>query len=161
MNQFSAADPLAAWTLVDIPLVHDRRGSLCFAEANRHVPFAIERVYWIYGMSGGMQRGRHAHLSVQELLVATTGTFDVHCDNGFERATVHLDDPSRGLLVDSGVWRELDAFSAGSVCLVLASGPYEEQEYVRNYSTFAALARAPLRPRQARAPLRPRGADAG
>lgn len=148
MNQSSAADPLAAWTLVDIPLVHDRRGSLCFAEANRHVPFAIERVYWIYGMSGGMQRGRHAHRSVQELLVATTGTFDVHCDNGFERATVRLDDPSRGLLVDSGVWRELDAFSAGSVCLVLASGPYDEEEYVRNYSTFAALAGAPLRPKR-------------
>jgi hypothetical protein len=144
MTQFSAADRLSAWTLVDIPLVHDRRGSLCFAEANRHVPFAIERVYWIYGMSRGMQRGRHAHLNVQELLVATAGAFDVHCDNGFERETIHLDDPSRGLLVDSGVWRELDAFLAGSVCLVLASGPYEEEEYVRNYSAFAALARAPV-----------------
>jgi hypothetical protein len=141
MNQFSAPGRLSAWTLVDIPEVHDRRGRLCFAEANRQVPFAIERVYWIYGMSSDMQRGGHAHRSVQELLVAAAGAFDVHCDNGFERETVHLDEPFRGLLVDSGVWRELDAFSAGSVCLVLASGPYEEEEYVRDYSAFAALAR--------------------
>ena len=140
MSRSSAARRLSTWTLLEIPLVQERRGSLCFAEANRHVPFAIERVYWIYGISGDTQRGRHAHLSVQELLVATAGQFDVHCDNGFERETVHLDDPSRGLLLDSGVWRELDAFSRGSVCLVLASGPYDEDEYVRDYSAFAALA---------------------
>jgi hypothetical protein len=141
MSRLPAAGRLPTWTLVEIPLVEDWRGSLCFAEANRHVPFTIERVYWIYGASGDTQRGRHAHLSVQELVVAAAGGFDVHCDNGFERDTVHLDDPSRGLLVDSGVWRELDAFSPGSVCLVLASGPYDEDEYVRDYSAFAALAR--------------------
>lgn len=132
---------LSAWMLVDIPLVNDHRGSLCVAEANRHVPFPIERVYWIYGVPRDTQRGRHAHRSVQELVIATAGEFDVHCDNGIDRDTIHLDDPSRGLLLGSGVWRELDAFSPGAVCLVLASDAYEEDEYVRDYSVFTALAK--------------------
>lgn len=127
----------STWMLVDIPLVRDRRGSLCFTEANRQVPFVIERVYWIYGIPDDTLRGCHSHLSVQELVVAAAGEFDVHCDNGVDRDTVHLDDPSCGLLVGSGVWRELDAFSPDSVCLVLASGPYDEDEYVRDYSAFA------------------------
>ena len=126
----------STWTLVDLPLVRDRRGSLCFTEANRHVPFLIERVYWIYGIPGDTHRGNHSHLNVQEFVVAVAGEFDVHCDNGTDRDTVHLDDPSCGLLVGSGVWRELDAFAPGSVCLVLASGPYDEEEYVRDYSEF-------------------------
>jgi WxcM-like protein len=133
----------STWALIDIPLVHDRRGSLCFTEANRHVPFLIERVYWIYGIPGDTHRGSHSHLSVHELVVAAAGEFDVHCDNRVECGTVHLDDPSCGLLVGSGVWRELDAFSPDSVCLVLASGPYDEDEYVRDYSAFAGQVNRP------------------
>jgi len=143
------------WRMVDMPTAADGRGILCFAEGDRQVPFPIERVYWIYGIPGDTHRGRHAHRKVQELVVAVAGEFNVHCDNGTDHDTSHLDDPSRGLLVDPGVWKELDGFSAGAVCLVLASGVYEEDEYERDYSRFMAAARTPL-PAIARLP---RGAD--
>ena len=130
------------WMLVEIPTSEDQRGALCIAEANRHVPFSIERGYWIYDVPGDARRGCHSHLTVEELVIAVAGEFTVHCDNGVECATIRLDDPSRGLLVGSGVWRELDMFSPGSVCLVLASGPYAEDEYVRDYPIFSALAKS-------------------
>ena len=114
------------WRLVDIPTAADGRGILSFAEGNCQVPFPIERVYWIYGMPSDTHRGRHAHRSVRELVVAAAGEFNVHCDNGTDHDTSHLDNPSCGLLVEPGVWKELDAFSPGAVCLVLASGAYEE-----------------------------------
>jgi hypothetical protein len=132
------------WRRVDIPTAADGRGILCFAEGDCQVPFPIERVYWIYGIPGDTHRGRHAHRHVQELVVAAAGEFDVHCDNGTDRDTRHLDSPSCGLLVDPGVWKELDAFSPGAVCLVLASGVYEEDEYERDYSKFMTAARTPL-----------------
>jgi hypothetical protein len=138
VTRASPARPQSAWAPVDIPTVIDGRGSLGFAEGNGAVPFSIERVYWIYGIPSDMTRGRHSHLTVEELLIAVAGEFSVHCDNGIDRGTVHLDDPSSGLLIGSGVWRELDAFSRGAVCLVLASGPYDEDEYIRDYSAFAA-----------------------
>jgi hypothetical protein len=139
--------------MVDIPTAVDGRGILSFAEGNCQVPFPIERVYWVYAMPSGAHRGRHAHRDVQELVVAAAGEFNVHCDNGTEHDTSHLDDPSCGLLVDPGVWKELDAFSPGAVCLVLASGVYEEDEYVRDYSKFVTVAHAPL-PAVARLPAR-------
>jgi hypothetical protein len=138
VTRASPAHSQVAWAQVDIPTVIDGRGSLGFAECNRDVPFLIERVYWIYEIPSDMTRGCHSHLTVQELLIAVAGEFSVHCDNGIDRDTVRLDDPARGLLVGSGVWRELDAFSPGAVCLVLASGPYDEDEYVRDYSAFTA-----------------------
>jgi hypothetical protein len=137
----SRADRLS-WTLVDVPSVREPRGSLCFAEANHHVPFAIERVYWIHGIPHGARRGGHAHRSVYELILPAAGEFDVHCDDGTECHTVHLNDPSRGLLLDPCVWRELSGFSPDAMCLVLASGRYDEDEYLRDYSEFAALADA-------------------
>jgi hypothetical protein len=130
--------------MVDIPTAADGRGILCFAEGNRQVPFPIERVYWIYGIPGETHRGRHAHRKVQELVVAAAGEFNVHCDNGTDHYTSHLDDPACGLLVGPGVWKELDAFSPGAVCLVLASSVYEEDEYERDYSKFVTAARTPL-----------------
>lgn len=141
MSHTAPAPQVSTWTLVGVPTVADGRGSLCVTEGNRHVPFSIERVYWIHGIPRDTRRGNHSHLSVQELIVAVAGGFNVYCDNGIDQQTIHLDDPSVGLLVDSGVWRELDAFSPGAVCLVLASGAYEEDEYVRDYSAFTALAR--------------------
>ena len=138
MTPASSGRRLSTWTLVDIPLVPDARGNLCFAEANRHVPFPIERVYWVCDIPEHTQRGGHAHRSVRELVVAAAGEFEVHCDNGSHRETFHLDDPSRGLLLAPEVWRQLDGFSAGAVCLVLASGPYDEDEYIRDYAEFAA-----------------------
>jgi WxcM-like protein len=137
----AAAQRLATWALVEVPTAADGRGSLCFTEGKRHVPFSIERVYWIHDIPSDTRRGSHSHRSVQELIVAVAGEFNVYCDNGLDQETIHLDGPSLGLLVDSGVWRELDAFSPGAVCLVLASGAYEEDEYVRDYSAFTALAR--------------------
>ncbi len=152
MSSTAPTPQVSTWILVEVPTATDGRGNLCFTESNRHVPFSIERVYWIHDIPSDTRRGNHSHLSVQELIVAAAGEFNVHCDNGIDQQTIHLDDPSVGLLVDSGVWRELDAFSAGAVCLVLASGAYEEEEYVRDYSAFTALAR---RRRLAVTPARP------
>jgi hypothetical protein len=130
----------AEWMLVEIPTSDGQRGALCVVEGNGNVPFSIERVYWIHNIPSDALRGCHSHRTVQELIVAVAGEFTVHCDNGVERDTIRLDDPARGLLIGSGVWREVDMFSPGSVCLVLASGPYDEDEYVRDYETFNALA---------------------
>jgi hypothetical protein len=136
----SPAPRRATSRLIEIPCVAESRGSLSFVEAERHVPFAIKRVYWVYGVPPGERRGCHAHRSVQEVVLAVAGSVLVHCDDGNERETFALDDPARGLLLDCGVWRELDSFSPGAVCLVLASEEYAEDEYVRDYAAFAAAA---------------------
>lgn len=136
MISASRVAPIAWWTMIDIPSVSESRGCLTFAEADRHVPFAIERVYWIHGVPEDGRRGGHAHRSVYELVIAAAGAFDVRCDNGEESHTVRLDDPARGLLLDPYVWRDLSGFSRDALCLVLASGPYDEDEYVRDYAEF-------------------------
>lgn len=122
--------------LIDLPKIHDPRGNLTFIEGGQHIPFPIERVYYLYDVPGGEVRGGHAHKELQQLIIAVNGSFDVVIDDGRERQRFHLNRSYFGLYLPKLIWRELDNFSSGSVCLVLASAHYAENEYIRDYREF-------------------------
>ncbi len=122
--------------LIDLPRITDPRGNLTVAEQLLHVPFEIKRVYWIYDVPAGEGRGGHAHKHCRSFIVAANGSFDVLLDNGRERKVYHLNHPYQGLLVDTNTWREIEDFSSGSVCLVLASDEFSEDDYIRDYDEF-------------------------
>ena len=120
---------------LDITKVHDTRGNLSVIEGNA-VPFEMKRVYYLYDIPSGARRGGHSHKNQQELLVALSGSFDVILNDGSEQKTVTLNKPNVGLLIVNGIWRELQNFSSGSVCLVLASDVFEEEDYIRDFDEF-------------------------
>jgi hypothetical protein len=126
--------------IVPLPKITDQRGNLAFAEGGVHVPFDIRRVYYLFDVPAGASRGGHGHKELSQLMIATSGSFDVILDDGFNRKRLTLSDPSEGLLICSMIWRELENFSGGSVCLVLASLPYNESDYFRNYEEFKRAA---------------------
>ena len=130
--------PLSRCRLIDLPVVEERRGNLTFVEGERHVPFPISRVYYLYDVPGGAARGGHAHRGLEQLIIAMSGSFDVILDDGFGKRLFHLNRSYFGLYVPPMVWRELDNFSSGSVCLVLASEYYDESDYYRDYDEFVA-----------------------
>jgi hypothetical protein len=131
-----ASGSLAGCRLVNLPVVHDARGNLTFVEGGNHVPFDVRRVYWLYDVPGGESRAGHAHRELEQLFVAAMGSFDITLDNGRDRCRVTLNRSYNGLLVPRLVWREIDNFSSGAVCLVLASLPYDEADYYRDYDAF-------------------------
>ena len=122
--------------LIDLPKIIDPRGNLTVAEQLREVPFNVERVYWTYDVPAGESRGGHAHRECEEVIVAVSGSFDVTLDNGKERKIYHLNHPYQGLYVGTGIWRTLDDFSSGAVCLVIASHLFEEEYYIRDYDEY-------------------------
>ena len=122
--------------IISLPKIAEPRGNLTFIEGNNHVPFSIERVYYLYDVPGGADRGGHAHRQLRQLLIAISGSFDVILDDGRERTKVQLNRSYNGLLINSMIWREIENFSSGAVCLVLASRRYEEEDYYRDYDTF-------------------------
>ncbi|ASQ89941.1 hypothetical protein CHL67_02505 [Prosthecochloris sp. GSB1] len=122
--------------LVDLPKIDDPRGNLTFIEEERHLPFSIRRVYWIYDVPGGQTRGGHAFREQQEMIVALSGSFDVVIDDGGESRRFHLNRSYFGLYVPNGVWRFLDNFSTNSVALVLSSTFYDERDYIRDYGEY-------------------------
>ena len=122
--------------LIDFPKITDPRGNLTVAQAHTDVPFAVKRAYWVYDVPGGECRGGHAHKLCKEVLIALSGSFHVTVDNVEEQKTVLLNHPYQGLLIDTDVWRTLDDFSSGAVCLVLASEPFDEDDYIREYDDF-------------------------
>lgn len=124
--------------LLDLPVIHNPQGNLTFIEGDRHVPFEIARVYYLYDVPGGATRGGHAHRELRQLLVAMSGSFEVVLDDGARRRSVRLNRPYVGLYMPTMIWRELVDFSSGSVCMVLASAPYEEDDYIRDYDEFRA-----------------------
>lgn len=124
------------YSLITLPKILDPRGNLTVAESMRQVPFDVKRVYWTYDVPSGESRGGHAHRHCRELIIALSGSFSVVLDNGRERKAFHLNHPWQGLLVETGVWRTLDDFSSGAVCLVLASDPFDEADYIRQYDEF-------------------------
>lgn len=126
--------------LVTLPKLTDPRGNLTFVEGKRHIPFDIERVYYLYDVPSGEARGGHAHHKLQQLIIAVAGSFDVLLDNGYEKRTITCNRPFQGILMKSLVWRELNNFSSGSVCLVLASMSYQESDYIRDYNEFVSVA---------------------
>lgn len=124
------------YSLITLPKIFDPRGNLTVAESMRQVPFDVKRVYWTYDVPSGESRGGHAHRQCRELIIAVSGSFTVTLDTGFERKAFHLNHPWQGLLVETGIWRTLDDFSSGAVCLVLASEPYDETDYIYDYDEF-------------------------
>ena len=119
-----------------LPKIIDPRGNLTVAESMKDMPFDIKRVYWVYDVPGGECRGGHAHKECKEFIIAVSGSFHVTLDDGNNKNTYLLNHPYQGLFVETGIWRTLDDFSSGGVCLVLASDLYDEGDYIRDYDEF-------------------------
>ena len=121
---------------IQFPKIKDHRGNLSFIEGSRHLPFAIRRVYYLYDVPAGETRGGHAHKNLQQCIIAASGSFTVVVDDGVSRERFFLNRPHYGLWIPRMVWRELENFSSGSTCLVIASEEYDESDYYREYSEF-------------------------
>jgi hypothetical protein len=126
---------------VELPKIHDPRGNLTFVEARRHVPFPIRRAYWIYGVPGGEKRGGHAYRQLHEMIIALSGSLEIHLDDGTRRRTQMLGRGYVGLYVPNMIWRQLESFSTNTVCLILASEPYSEADYIRDHVEFVETQR--------------------
>ena len=122
--------------IIELPKITDARGNLTFVEGSNQIPFGIQRVYYLYDVPGGAQRGGHAHKGLHQLIIAMSGSFDVVLDDGTNKKRVHLNRSYNGLYVCPMIWRELDNFSSGSVLMVLASNKYDEGDYYRDYNQF-------------------------
>ncbi|MDD5783620.1 MAG: FdtA/QdtA family cupin domain-containing protein [Bacteroidales bacterium] len=122
--------------IIDLPRIYDPRGNLTVVEQLKEVPFDIKRVYWTYDVPGGESRGGHAHKKCQSFIIAVSGSFTVRLDDGHKHETYHLNHPYQGLLINTGVWRTLEDFSSGAVCLALASELFDENDYIREYDDF-------------------------
>jgi hypothetical protein len=133
---------LANCKLVELPTFTDGRGNLTVIEGDDRLPFDIRRIYYLYEVPDGQVRGAHAHKELRQLLIAMSGSLDIVLDDGTDRRRFTLDRPDRGLLVGSMIWRSLENFSDGAVCCVLASTPYLDSDYIRNYDEFVAMVRA-------------------
>jgi len=124
------------WT--KFPIVSDERGSLTFIEGGRNIPFEIKRVFYLYGIPGNIIRGNHAHRTLQQILIAISGTFDVMLNDGYKEERIWLNHPNRGLYIPPMTWCEISNFSHDAVCLVLASDFYDETDYIRDFNLFLA-----------------------
>lgn len=122
--------------VIELPKIHNRAGNITPIENVIDIPFKIKRVYYLYDVPGGVERGGHAHKKLKQLLVAASGSFDVLIDDGRNKKYIHLNRPYIGLLIVPGIWRELSNFSSGSICLVLASLKYDETDYIRKYKEY-------------------------
>ena len=129
--------------LIDFPKIHDPRGNLTFIEGITHIPFDIKRVYYLYDVPGGAERGGHAHKKLHQVIIAISGSFDITISDGTSSKKFHLDRSYFGLYLCPMIWRELDNFSSGSVCLVLASEPYSESDYLRNFDQYRSSQKNP------------------
>lgn len=122
--------------LIQLPKILDERGNLSFVEEIAHIPFKIERTYWIYDVPGGEIRGGHAYKENQEFIIALSGSFDVIIDDGKQRKTFSLNRSYYGLYITKGIWRQMENFSTNSLALVLASIPYNPSDYIYDYEVF-------------------------
>lgn len=125
--------------IIELPKILDPRGNLSFIEEYSHIPFKLERTYWIYDVPGGQKRGGHAFKNQQELVVALSGSFDVIVNDGEEEKRFHLNRSYVGLYIPNGLWRYMDNFSTNSVVLVLSSTAYDELDYIRDFNEFTML----------------------
>jgi hypothetical protein len=123
-------------SLIELPKVKNRSGNITAIENNVQIPFAVKRVFYLYDIPGGEDRGAHAHINCHQFLVAASGSFEVLLDDGKVKKTVMLNQPFRGLHISPGIWASEINFSSGAICLVLASHKYDEKDYIRNYNEF-------------------------
>ena len=123
-------------TIVELPQVHNEAGNITAIENNKNIPFETKRIYYLYDIPGGEDRGAHAHKNLQQFIIAASGSFDITIDDGFNKRTFSLNHPNRAFHLVSGIWRELSNFSSGAICLVLASEKYDEKDYIREYAEF-------------------------
>ena len=126
--------------LIDLPVISDPRGDLTFVEGENHVPFPIARVYYLYNVPVDAERGGHAHKRLEQVVFALSGSFRITVDDGQTRQEFWLRDPRRGLYISRMIWREMNSFSQGAVCMVLASMPYDEGDYIRSPVEFQEIA---------------------
>lgn len=125
--------------IIQLPKIHDLRGNLTFVQGGSTVPFELKRAYWIYDVPAGEERGGHSHHEMSQLLVAVGGSFDVNISDGYSWRSFTLNRPFEGLFIPPGIWRTLDNFSSGAVCLSLVSNEFTEDDYVRDYEDFKRL----------------------
>jgi len=130
-------------SIIELPKIYNRAGNITPIQTSENVPFDIRRIYYLYDVPGGESRGGHAHVNLQQLIVAASGSFDILLDDGVNKKVVNLNRPYYGLLMPSGIWRELLNFSSGAICLVLASLPYTEEDYIRDYKDFKKHVQSP------------------
>lgn len=121
---------------IDLGKIHNRSGNITVIEENNLIPFLVKRIYYLYDIPGGAERGGHAHINLYQLVIAASGSFSVAINDGVNSKIAHLNQPYTGLLIVPGIWRELNSFSSGSICLVLASEHYSENDYIRDYSNY-------------------------
>ncbi len=133
--------PLNDCRLIELPKITDPRGNLTFVEGGNHIPFDIKRVYYLYDVPGGSDRGAHGHKNLHQFVIAMSGSFDIVLDDGDRQRRFHLNRSYYGLYVCPMMWRTLDNFSSGGVCIVLASERYDESDYIRDYNDFIGLAK--------------------
>ena len=124
--------------MLELPKIEDERGNLTFIEGGNHTPFDIKRVYYLYDVPAGAERGGHAHKALHQLIIAVSGSFDIHLNDGSSKKTIHMNRCDRGLYVCPMIWREINNFSLGAICMALVSELYDESDYYRDYSTFLA-----------------------
>ncbi|WP_421548529.1 sugar 3,4-ketoisomerase [Pseudomonas sp. QD4] len=126
--------------LIELPKITDQRGNLTFIESGRHIPFDIKRTYYLYDVPGGATRAAHGHRRLHQLMISMSGSFDITLDDGHEKKLFQLNRSYYGLYIPPMLWRDLDNFSSGAVCMVLASDYYEEADYFRDYNDFLKAA---------------------
>jgi dTDP-4-dehydrorhamnose 3,5-epimerase-like enzyme len=122
--------------MVHLPKIHNQAGNITALENRQNIPFDVKRVYYLYDVPGGAERGGHGHKRLEQFILALSGSFDVLIDDGTNKKVVHLDRPYIGLHIVPGIWRELLNFSSGAICLVLASEKYDETDYLREYEGY-------------------------
>lgn len=128
--------PLSDCRRIDLPKIMDQRGNLTFVEGHKHIPFDIKRVYYLYDVPGGSERGEHAHKTLHQFVICTSGSFDLLLRDGDQEQRFHLNRSYFGIYVCPMMWRMLDNFSSGAVCMVLASEKYDETDYIRDWNEF-------------------------
>lgn len=131
----------SVYDCVILPLckIHNRAGNITIVESQKHIPFGVRRVYYLYDIPGGEDRGGHAHKELHQLIVAASGSFTVLLDDGQNKKVVTMNRPNYGLMVLPGIWRDLFEFSSGAICLVLASHKYDKEDYIRSYEQFSGF----------------------
>jgi len=128
--------------VIDLPKINDPRGNLTFVESEKHIPFEIKRVFYIYDVPTGESRGAHSHHTLKQFIICLAGSFDVKVDDGSKKKVIHLNRPWQGVFIPPMIWDSEANFDAGSVCLVLSSDMYNEKDYIRNYDEFLEAVRS-------------------